>query len=144
MYTVFAKEIADVDEKLFRRVGYFIGNVKALPINEDKIFAAKSISSHGSDDVQLQNLFFVTTNIELMTPVKEWMRPLWAYHRTDYPDDELFVELRYDYPLGLINITAFFLVHIEDCVFACKDEDDYCESTLDQLEQTGNFKWAAQ
>lgn len=145
MYTVLTKEIADVDKGLFRKIGRFPGDVKALPVTA-QIFAVKSIRPTEVDsEVDSQNSFFITVDVygpgEQHPDWKdEWMKPGILYEHKK----QQFVELRYDYPLGLVNLTIYFLVPLESCEFYLKnDRDLYQAVTIDDLEELEHFVWVA-
>ena len=144
MYTVLAKEVADVDHILFEQVGNFAHNVKAIPVT-DQIFAVKGIRSNKNDtELDCQNSFFVTVDAEAVLHLhndNQWMVPGALYER----DGKRFAELRYEHPLGLINLVVYFLVPIEDCEFYSQGDcdDDYCLVTFEKLQESGRFQWAA-
>ncbi len=146
MYTILANEVADVDKGLFRQIGRFNG-VKAMPLT-DQIFAIKSIRAHEIDsELNCQHSLFITLDANAMHNMflkeEDWMEPGSLYER----DKHYFVELRYDHPLGVVNLTMYFLVPIEDCQFYLRHihtDGNWHSTTWDKLQETGNFIWVAQ
>jgi len=138
MYAIFAKEIADVDKSLFRQAGRFAHNVRAIPIT-DQVFATKSIRSNEFDsDIECQSSFFVTMDRDSgQYPMDQWMKPGILYQY----DDQYFAELRYDYPLGILNIVVYFLVSVDECEFGYIKNDKHTTVTFDELKSLGDLLW---
>lgn len=132
MYTILAKEIANVDQALFSRVGRVDSDyIRAVPV-VDQSFSIKGVASHFTDGIgEVQNTLHLTWEVD--PGYLEWRDAMIPGLVYSYKD-QLYVELKYKWNIGMLNLYVYFLVPVEDCEFAQIDRIDVSAETRTQLD----------
>jgi hypothetical protein len=140
-FTILAEPVADVDLSFFERIAYFQGDVVASPLTDLRV-GIKGMKTSGIDRVEdCQNSVFITFD----SPADEFEvdqvlytdpfipRSLYSYNDQDY------VELEYTYALGNLSLQVYFLITVEDCIFAIEDGNGFQKIDFEELWDTGNL-----
>lgn len=126
MYVVLANEIADVDVAEFEKLGSFVPEVIAVP-NIDISLSLKGTRATNLDKIEdCQN----TLSLSFEAPWDDadaedqlFDDPFTAgviYRRGERD----FVELKYEYSLGVLKLHVYFLVNANECYFGYRDKED--------------------
>lgn len=123
MYFVLANGIADVDLAEFEKFARFNPGTIAMPC-VDLSVGIKGMRTSVMDDVEdCQNsIFVVFENLPQDSHEKAMastpFKPGLIYRR----NDQDYVELKYEHPLGIISLIVYFLVPIEECDFGYEED----------------------
>lgn len=125
MYVVLTNEIADVDSSEFEKIGRFDPRVVSMPCVDLSVGVKGMRTSllHGVEDCQ--NMAFVSFEPDDLVCTEDAyfndpFKPVLLYRR----GSRKYVELRYSHKIGLLSLTVFFLVLVEDCQFGYEDNPD--------------------
>jgi hypothetical protein len=152
MYMVLAKEVANVDTSCFEKIGAVQSDcVRAVP-TVDQFIALKGQAAHPIDDVvDCQNTLFLHFEVPSSNFIGDpdfdnvTMKPgaLYRYRgdNEEYQGRE-FVELKYETSIGVLTLSAYFLVPIVDCEFAIMGSIDEAikPCTAEELWREGHIR----
>jgi hypothetical protein len=130
MYVVIGNELADVDSSKFEKIGIFSEGVIAMPYSSRGL-SLKGMPSSSHDQLEdCQNTMFLTYEAPLYSQDVERLLledpfvPGFIYRRKDSEDGYHFVELKYEYPLGILTLQSYFLEEVKNCMFGYQEEHE--------------------